>query len=168
MEGWRTCPLVPIVERLHFQSLPRPCLVSLPWNSISEWPDVERAWIWGHSSLSATCPCHWPAAVALDNSFNCSFFFLSGIFFLIVEKYKKGNKPWPIAALIRTLSRYTKVAGSDLGQGTYKNQPVNAEISGIASHCFSLSFPSSLSLWNQWIEKRKETKTAHNFTTFTF
>ena len=81
MEGWRTCPLVPIVERLHFQSLPRPCLVSLPWNSISEWPDVERAWIWGHSSLSATCPCHWPAAVALDNSFNCSFFFKWHFFF---------------------------------------------------------------------------------------
>ena len=38
--------------------------------------------------------------------------------------------PGWIAQLVRASSRYAKVADSVPGQGTYKNQPMNAYISG--------------------------------------
>ena len=44
-----------------------------------------------------------------------------------------------LAQLVRVLSQYAKVAGSILGQGTYKKQPMNAQISGTTNWCFSLS-----------------------------
>ena len=36
------------------------------------------------------------------------------------------NDRGQVAQLVRPWSQYSKVAGSILGQGTYKNQPVNA------------------------------------------
>ena len=35
-----------------------------------------------------------------------------------------------VAQLVKVLFQYVKVAGSIPGQGTYKNQPMNAQISG--------------------------------------
>ena len=46
--------------------------------------------------------------------------------------------PGRVAQLVRAVSWYPKVVGSIPRQGTYKNQPMNAQISGTTSQCFSL------------------------------
>ena len=38
--------------------------------------------------------------------------------------------PWPVAQLAKALSLRAEVMGSIPGQGTYKNQPMNIQISG--------------------------------------
>ena len=48
------------------------------------------------------------------------------------------NMTSPIAQLVRASSRYAKAAGSIPSQGTYKNQPMNAEISRTTNQCFYL------------------------------
>ena len=40
-------------------------------------------------------------------------------------KYQPWGPGW-VAQLVRALSRYAKVVGLIPGQGTYRNQPVNA------------------------------------------
>ena len=52
---------------------------------------------------------------------------------------KKKPCPGRVALLVRALSQYAKVVGSIPGQGTHKNQPVNASVSGTTNRCFSLS-----------------------------
>ena len=55
-----------------------------------------------------------------------------------------------VAQLVRALSQYAKVVGVILSQGTCKNRPVNAQISGRTNRCLSLSLPPHfLSLSNQ-------------------
>ena len=47
------------------------------------------------------------------------------------------NPGW-VAQLVRPSSWYAKVAGSFPSQGTYKNQPVNAQMGGAADRSLSL------------------------------
>ena len=47
--------------------------------------------------------------------------------------------PGQVAQLVRASSWYTMVVGSIPGQGTYKNQPMNASVHGTTNQCFSLS-----------------------------
>ena len=49
-----------------------------------------------------------------------------------------------VAQLVEALSQYAKVVGSIPNQGIYKEQPINAWISGTTNRCFSLSFFLSL------------------------
>ena len=42
------------------------------------------------------------------------------------EAREQQSRPGRVGLLVRTWSRYTKVVGSIPGQGTYKNQPMNA------------------------------------------
>ena len=44
-----------------------------------------------------------------------------------------------MAQLVRVSSQYTMVMGSILSQGIYKNQPMNASISGTTNQSMSLS-----------------------------
>ncbi|XP_053527230.1 COMM domain-containing protein 7 isoform X7 [Artibeus jamaicensis] len=74
----------------------------------------------------------------------------------VIEKYKKGNKPWPIAPLIRTLSQSAKVAHAILGRGTDEDQPASAQICGAAGHCCPLSFPSPPSEISAQKKERKQ------------
>ena len=57
------------------------------------------------------------------------------------------ESPGQVAQLVGASPWYTKVEGSIPGQGTYKNEPMNAWVSGTAIPCFSLflvlSFPLS-------------------------
>lgn len=48
-------------------------------------------------------------------------------------------KPWLGFSLVRALSPYTKVVGSIPGQGTYKIQPMNAQVSGTLNFSVCLS-----------------------------
>lgn len=52
------------------------------------------------------------------------------------------GRPGGVAQLVAVSSRYAKVAGLILGQGTYKNQPMDASISGTIIYLsFALSLP---------------------------
>ena len=42
-----------------------------------------------------------------------------------------------MAQLVRASSQYTRVVGSISGRGTYKNQPMNAEVGGTTDQCLS-------------------------------
>ena len=70
--------------------------------------------------------------------------------------FKKPNRnSGQVAQLVRVAGWYAKVVGSIPGQGTYKNQPANAQISGTTNQCFFLSSPpSSLSLKSINFKKR--------------
>ena len=54
-----------------------------------------------------------------------------------IKKYKWC--PGQIAQLIRGSFHYAKVVGSIPSEGTYKNQSINAYMSGTANQCFFLS-----------------------------
>ena len=69
--------------------------------------------------------------------------------------YNEFCCPDKVIQLLRVSSQYTKVAGSILGQGTYKNQPINTQMSGKTNPCSFLSCSSSLSLSLK--SKRKST-----------
>ena len=57
------------------------------------------------------------------------------------HREKQKGSPAQAARLVRASSCCAEVAGLTPGQGTYKNQPMNAYISGTAHRCFSLSSP---------------------------
>ena len=61
---------------------------------------------------------------------------------------KAAVSPGGVAQLVRALSRYAKVVGSISGQGTYKQQPMNAKVSG-TTKLMLLSIPHPLFLSNQ-------------------
>ena len=58
--------------------------------------------------------------------------------FLFLPLWKGGCPGWG-APLVRVSPRYIKVMGSISGQGTYKNQPMNASVSGTTNWWLSLS-----------------------------
>ena len=65
-----------------------------------------------------------------------------------IETESRYFCPGQVAQLVGVLSCYTKFGGSIPGQGTYKNQQINAYISETTNQCLSLSpsFLASLSL----------------------
>ena len=67
-----------------------------------------------------------------------------GLCFFRMEPWSPG---W-VVQWSEPLPRYVKVVGSIPGQGTYKNQPMNASVSGTTNQCFSpsLSFSAFLPL----------------------
>lgn len=67
----------------------------------------------------------------------------------VVWKTNLRNFSVPAGSWVRASARYAKGAGSVPGQGTYKIQPMGAEGSGTANHCFSPSLPQFLPLSNQ-------------------
>ena len=73
--------------------------------------------------------------------------------------------PSQVAQLVRASSRYAKAAGSILGQGTYKNQLMSAQVSGTTHRCFALSLsPPTSSLSLKSINKYKNLKISIKFT----
>ena len=58
---------------------------------------------------------------------------------------RTGGLPGQMAPLVGVLSLHAKAERSILVQGTYKNQPLNAQVSGTTHQCFSLSTSSPLS-----------------------
>ena len=58
----------------------------------------------------------------------------------------KSNWQYPgqVAQLVRMSPPYSKVAGLIPGQGTYKKQPMNAQVSGKTNRHVSLSFSHPL------------------------
>ena len=52
---------------------------------------------------------------------------------------KEQKNSGQVAQLIRASSQYAKVMGLIPGKGTYKKQPMNAQVSGTTNRCLSLS-----------------------------
>ena len=60
------------------------------------------------------------------------------------QRFSPG--PGRVGQLVRALSQQVKVTGSIPSEGTYKKQPMNAQISGTTNQCFSLSIRTPLPL----------------------
>ena len=55
-----------------------------------------------------------------------------------IEYQKWHVCPGRVAQWVTVLFQYAKVAGSIPGRGTYKNEPMNAPVSGTTNHSLSL------------------------------
>lgn len=105
---------------LEIQNSPVPhhllnCANSNQQNSLSKHTDIHPVQLW--QVVSSTS---W-----FQSNFNINFL-----------DSKTYFCPGRVARLVRALSQYSKVAGSVPGQGTHKEQPINALVSGITKSLF--------------------------------
>ena len=121
---------------------------------ISRLPPVH-AWTRGRTCNLGVCPdqdwnCNLPVCEWRSNQLSHQ----AGQHLLFYKSLWRG--PGQVSLLVKALSQCTRVLGLIHSQGTYRNQPMDAWISGTMNQCFSFSKINKFFKKSFWSKKGRK------------